>query len=239
MTIEPGGRVVPAGELPAIASAGARSADPRAPDGSDLQILSTEHWSLLATRSLTWNESFSRAQMFLSVLSASVVALALVAQATDFGAGFIAFALVILPVVLFLGVATFVRLVAANVDETRWVVGMNRIRGAYVEIAPHLARYLVTGHHDDARGLMVTGGWADAPRLGGFVTTPAIVGVISSVVAGALVFLAGMEVGSDVPIGLALAALVFAAGTLAANRYEARHLANATTRLAPINPSPR
>ncbi|MGH2382539.1 MAG: hypothetical protein ACRDG7_15155 [Candidatus Limnocylindria bacterium] len=26
-----------------------------------LQILSTEHWSLLASRSLAWNESFSRA----------------------------------------------------------------------------------------------------------------------------------------------------------------------------------
>jgi hypothetical protein len=45
-----------------------------------VQILSTEHWSLLATRSQTWSESFARAQMFLSVLSASVIALALVAQ---------------------------------------------------------------------------------------------------------------------------------------------------------------
>jgi hypothetical protein len=44
------------------------------------QILSTEHWSLLATRSQTWSESFARAQMFLSVLSANVIALALVAQ---------------------------------------------------------------------------------------------------------------------------------------------------------------
>ncbi len=26
-----------------------------------LQILSTEHWSLLASRSLAWNESFTRA----------------------------------------------------------------------------------------------------------------------------------------------------------------------------------
>ncbi len=46
-----------------------------------LQILSTEHWSLLASRSLAWNESFSRAGMFLSTLSGAIVALALVAQA--------------------------------------------------------------------------------------------------------------------------------------------------------------
>src|SRR5881409_1123072 len=34
-----------------------------------LQILSTEHWSLLASRSLAWNESFSRAGMFLTTLT--------------------------------------------------------------------------------------------------------------------------------------------------------------------------
>jgi hypothetical protein len=46
-----------------------------------LQILSTEHWSLLASRSLAWNESFSRGGMFLATLSGAIVALALVAQA--------------------------------------------------------------------------------------------------------------------------------------------------------------
>ena len=72
-----------------------------------LQILTTEHWSLLSTRSLSWNEAFSRASMFLSVLSGAVVALALVAQATAFDEGFMTFALLILPVVLFVGVVTF------------------------------------------------------------------------------------------------------------------------------------
>jgi len=62
-------------------------------DAVRAQILATEHWSLLATRSMTWNEMFSRAAMFLTVLSAAVVALALVAQATGFGPGFRSFAL--------------------------------------------------------------------------------------------------------------------------------------------------
>src|SRR6266513_6315027 len=78
-----------------------------------LQILSTEHWGLLATRSLAWNESFSRAGMFLSALSGAIVALALVAQASHFGEGFKLFAFVILPVVLFVGVTTYIRLGAA------------------------------------------------------------------------------------------------------------------------------
>jgi hypothetical protein len=66
--------------------------------------------------------------MLLSVLAATVIALALVAQATGFGSGFTAFALVLLPVVLFLGLTTYIRLVAVNHDETRWVLGMNRNR---------------------------------------------------------------------------------------------------------------
>ena len=56
--------------------------DPRA-----IQILATEHWSLLATRTLSWNESFSRTSMLLATLSATVIAIALAAQVADFGLG--------------------------------------------------------------------------------------------------------------------------------------------------------
>src|SRR5205823_3720893 len=111
------------------------------------------------TRAQTWNESFARAQMFLSVLSANVIALALVAQTSVLSAGFTAFALVLLPVVLFVGLATYVRLVTVNHDEHRWVRGMNRIRAGYLELAPDLERYFVTSHHDDEKGILVTAGW--------------------------------------------------------------------------------
>ena len=47
-----------------------------------LQILTTEHWSLLASRSLAWNESFTRASMFLSTLTGSIVALSLIGVST-------------------------------------------------------------------------------------------------------------------------------------------------------------
>src|SRR5512141_397894 len=77
-----------------------------------LQILTTEHCSLLSTRALSWDESFSRAAMFLSALSGAVVALALVA--TSCREGVVTFALLSLPVVLFRGLATFVRLAQIN-----------------------------------------------------------------------------------------------------------------------------
>lgn len=67
-----------------------------------LTILTTEHWSLLASRSMGYLEAMSRASLFIAALSGAVVSLALVAQATDFGDGFFAFAPVVLPVVFFL-----------------------------------------------------------------------------------------------------------------------------------------
>src|SRR5437899_10082777 len=114
-----------------------------------LQILSTEHWSLLASRALAWNESFSRAGMFLTTLTGAIVALALVAQASAFGEGFTLFALVILPVVLFIGVATSIRLGASHYHEATCVIGMNRIRAAYIVLAPELQLVFVVLSHDD------------------------------------------------------------------------------------------
>ena len=127
-------------------------------DAVRTQILATEHWSLLATRSMTWNEIFSRATMFMTVLSAAVVGIALVAQATDFGPGARVFALLVLPVVLLVGVMTFVRLGEANSHDIMLVIGMNRLRHAYLELAPELEPYFVTAHHDDHAAILQTYG---------------------------------------------------------------------------------
>ena len=86
-------------------------------DAVRVQSLATEHWSLLATRSAIWNEMFTRASMYLTVLSAATVALALVAQATDFGGDFRLFALLVLPVVLVVGVGTHIRPGDARVED--------------------------------------------------------------------------------------------------------------------------
>jgi hypothetical protein len=157
--------------------------------------------------------------MFLSALAASVIALAMVAQASSFGGGFTAFALVLLPVVLFLGLTTYIRLVAVNHDEARWVLGMNRIRAAYLELAPELERWFITSHHDDEKGVMVTGGWSTFPTLFGYVTTPAAVGVIDAVVAGMITFLATRALGTQAPFAAALGVLTAIVLNLALTAY--------------------
>lgn len=217
--IRAGGRT---GSPDAIALMGSTASTTLPPD-LRLQILTTEHWSLLSTRSMSWNEAFSRAAMFLSALSGAVVALALAAQATAFGDGFTTFALLILPVVLFLGLATFVRLVEINHEDVRWVVGMNLLRHAYLEAAPELRPYFVTGWHDDEAGIMATFGARTGPGrfTHEFVTTPGVLAVIDGVLAGIVAGIVGSRLGqaTSIELGLAIVVGLLTIALLAAYQY--------------------
>ena len=176
-------------------------------------ILSTEHWSLLGARSLTYNETFSRTTVFLNVLSASIVALALIADATGFDDSFGAFALFVFPLVLFLGIATYVRLVQLNFEDVQLVIAMNRMRRAYLEMEPELEPYFTTGSYDDERGVFTTlvlGRPAFArfwPHF--FITTPTVVGTIDAIVAASGVALLGSRLGIPSAAIVVLALVTF------------------------------
>jgi hypothetical protein len=162
-------------------AAGTGLDDPRA-----LQILATEHWSLLSSRSLIWNESFARAGLFLSLLSASVVALSLIGTESD---DFLTFALILLPVTLFIGIATFFRLDDANREEALWMGAMNRIRHAYVTMVPAVAERLVAGFTDDPVGVGRSYGLTGDVRytiLHFFVTMPGMIAVVDAVIAAVI-----------------------------------------------------
>jgi hypothetical protein len=179
-----------AGSAVAVA-AGEASDRPLGPDAA--AILATEHWSLLAARSLIWNEAMSRATVFLTVLSASIIALALLADATGFGSQTATLALVLLPVVFLLGIAAYARLVQINTEEFELVLAMNRLRHAYLEIEPGLERYFTTGHHDDERGVIATY-MLDGPSRSWLwvhflVNTPTIVATVDAALAAAVVVL--------------------------------------------------
>ena len=73
------------------------------------QLLATEHRSLLASRSTTQNELLVRIAIFLTLVSASVVSLALVGQATDFDGRFDLFTLVLFSILLLVGTLTLLR----------------------------------------------------------------------------------------------------------------------------------
>jgi len=205
-----------------------------------LQVLATEHWGLLATRSLAWNESFTRAGMFLSTLSGAIVALALVAQATSFGDEFAIFALVILPVVLFIGVTTFVRMGTSNYYDALCVVGMNRIRHAYLQITPEVAPFLVMGTYDDDKSINLSMGAQPKSNivLDVIASTPFVVATINSVIAGVVATLLAQQVGLATPAAIVVAVV----GVLAIFGLQvavaARGMAAAIVSYTPKFPSP-
>ena len=205
-----------------------------------LQILTTEHWSLLAARSLVYTEAMSRTAIFVAALTGSVVALALAGQATQFETGFVVFALVLLPVVYFLGVATVVRLGQVNWEDARWVQGMNRIRNAYLELAPELEPYFVTSRYDDDLGVLQSSiamrAWP--PRTQALVAAPGVVAIIDSVVAGAIAGVAaiGLDLGTAAALVLGAASFLLSASLFVA--YGQRAIARGRAELDPRFPSP-
>ena len=203
-----------------------------------LQILSTEHWSLLASRSLAWNESFSRAGMFLSTLAGAIVALALVAQADDFGEGFRVFALVILPVVLLIGIGTNLRMGFSNYHDAICVVGMNRIRAAYLEMAPELKRYMVTGTTDDDPGISLT--MAIQPGTPLLVqmlaSTPMLVTALNGVLVAGIVAILAIQLGGTTGLAIILGAVGFILTIGAFTWYAGRDIARVTREYRPLFP---
>lgn len=196
---------------------------PARKDSEAIQILATEHWSLLATRALTYQESLGRVNMFLAILSGAVIALALVAQADHFGPAFISIAIFMLAVVAVVGFFTVSRLISLNRDDFHWVMAMNRLRNAYLSIHPELEPYFFTSAHDDVRGVMRTMGiepTGGATQIGSFVhglsTLPGTVSVIVAAVVGAIAGLAaaGFTAPPIAVVLIGIAGFVVALGAL-------------------------
>ena len=222
----PGG---PIPESPAASAGGGSAANDALTPAMRLQILSNEHWGLLATQTLAWNETFSRAGMFLSTLSGAIIALALVAQATQFGEEFRLFALVILPVVLVVGVGTFLRLGQSNYHAYQCVIGMNRIRAAYMELAPDLERYLVMGTTDDERGLRLTAAFPPGSSVAAqmLAATPILVMAIDALIVAAVVAIIVFQLGGTLALAIALGAIGFVVAVAASVGYAGRAIRRA------------
>lgn len=161
-------------------------ADPRA-----LQILTTEHWSLLTARSLVYNETFARGGMFLAFLSATLLVLGLISTATGFSDAFLSVAAIVLALDLFIGLASLGRISAASNEDIRYLQGMNRLRHAYHEIVPGLDPYFISGRHDDMHSVLEFYGPAEMSPFRniahGFTTMPGMIAVICGAVAGGLI----------------------------------------------------
>lgn len=169
-------------------SSGATPPGLEVPPSVRAQLLATEHWSLLASRSTTQNELLVRIAIFLTLVSASVVSLALIGQATDFDERFDAFTIVLFSILLVVGSLTLLRVFNGSTEDAVFVIGMNRLRAAYTELDPGIDRYFVTSIHDDDAGIGKTYAfYDDVSDLAQVLASSAMfILVVDAVVAGAL-----------------------------------------------------
>ncbi len=219
-------------------------ARPEPTSPSKLQILATEHWSLLATRSLTYTESLGRVNMFLAILSGTVIALALVAQADRFGQAFISIAIFMLSVVLVVGVFTIARLMSLNRDDFRWVIGMNRLRNAYLQVHPELEPNFVASPYDDLPGALQTLGIdvSGADRIGslfhGLQTLPGMLSMIVASVAGAIGGLVAVGFGAPAAVVVLAGIALFLVTAVLIGMWGRRSVRSLDPTLASRFPSP-
>ena len=90
---------------------------------------------------------------------------------------------------------------------------MNRIRNAYLQLAPELEAYFVTSRYDDDAGVLEStiANIGPIPRYQPFVSAPGVVAVINSVVAGAVAGIAAMALDLDIVWSLVAGAVLFVA----------------------------
>ena len=148
------------------------------------QLITTEHFTLQGARNATISEANGRLGHYLSTVGSSVVALAFVANVSGMGQVFIAFASVILPVMIVLGVVTFIRTLQIGVDFFRITQAINRIRHYYIDVAPEAEPYLSFPWYDDTQSVQQSMRPFNSP-LQGLASTPGPIILINSVLTGA------------------------------------------------------
>src|SRR6478736_1373799 len=109
--------------------------------GRRAQILATEHWGLLAARGTAQSEVLTRITIYLTLVSAVLVTIGLLGQATQFRAWFAGAALSLLGFLGVVGLMTQTRVFNVSEEDLMYVLAMNRLRGAYVDLDPTVERY--------------------------------------------------------------------------------------------------
>jgi hypothetical protein len=212
------------------------------PNGTSVQVLLAEYAMLQASLKLSWDLTQQRTNVFFTVLSATAVAVGLVAQASG-GSVLAQFAVIAFAIVLFVGLSTFLRVVQALQEVTIIILGMNRIRRFMRDAAaPRYARLFTLPVNDDEASLDrgiggLYGHGAEGMRRGyGVLQAPGVIGAINSALAAAATAIAVAGVATQTT-AILIGAFVFIV-VLAASLRHWRHAADEMRRtLTPIFPS--
>jgi hypothetical protein len=188
--------------------------------GPAATFATTEHFNLQTARAITVSEANGRASIYLAALSSNLIALAFIGQMSDLGTAFYAFALILLPVLAFVGVVTFLRLVQSSMEEMAYAHRIALLRNFYLRLSPELEPYVVV-----ARGTRAPlDGEKFAPSAWQLTLTAAgMIAVVNSVVVGACAGLVLVAAGVDsLALALACGAVVGAAAFSLHERHHRR-----------------
>ena len=207
------------------------------------QVLTAEYGLLAGMLSAVWSASLVRTSLFLAVISALAVSLGLAAQASGgFNDTFTVFALVALPLTLFLGLATFARTVEIQREAIVYITGMNRIRHFMTQSVPASRPYIVLSTHDDDLGVyrsQGTGMRFGPPRyrlVFALVQTQGIVAVMCSAIAAVLGGLAGARI--QPALAWPLGAVAFVVTLVALLAYWNQSIRQLQAAIRPMSPTP-
>jgi hypothetical protein len=180
------------------------------------QLLATEHWGLLASRGATQSEMLSRISMFLTLISAGLVSIALVGQASSFGPVFGIFSVIVLALIAIVGFLTQLRVVGVGMEDLMYVLAMNRLRGAYTDLDPGVGPYLMASPHDDRAGSRLTydflGVESDFRHVGGssFVLIMVLESAIVGLFAGSVLHVTTGVLALTITVGVLACVVYFA-----------------------------
>jgi hypothetical protein len=205
-------------------------------------VLVAEYNVLISALNSVSSASLTRTSLFLGVLSAAGMAFGFASQGGVDPSTFLALALQVFVLVLFLGIATFARLVEIQRELMVYIAGMNRIRYFFQEVAPASRPYFVLPIYDDGPALyrsIGTGMRRKRPKfelLHLTVQTQGIVGIVTAVVAAGCGALAASPAGNVMAwLGAILAFLVTLVALFV---YWHRSLADIRAAIRPLHPTP-
>ena len=147
---------IPVGPSPSISL----PAEPRDALGAAVSLATTEHFTLQTARSTTVAEANSRASGYLAVLSSTVI-LAFIGNMSGISTALFFVGFLLLPVLAFIGIVTFGRLVQTTDEDIAYARRIAKLRAFYVEVAPELEPFGSWGRVPTVPGLP-----CDAVRLG-------------------------------------------------------------------------
>ena len=154
-----------------------------------VSILTSEHYNLQNGRANTISDASGRANLFISAVSTTLVALAFIGQASNFGNAFFTFSFILFPTLYFLGMVTFERTLQSTIEDIVYARGMSRLRHLFLEHAPDMKPYFILSSSDDTFAtLRKTSMGANFWQI--LLGTAGTIAIITSVIAGTIAGLA-------------------------------------------------